>query len=81
MEYPCRVPLKVIGIAHELKPETIQSLIEEQLGPQAVEENGFTSKKHGAYASYTFWISLPDDRAERILRTKIQQIHGYVMQI
>lgn len=79
--YPCRVPLKIIGRVGKLVPEEIARLILQRLGPQPQADQVFSSRPHGPYISYTFWVTLPNEHAERPLREAIQQLPGYVMQI
>ena len=84
--YPARVPLKIIGRAAELKPEGVAALIFQHLRALPLptawrEELQFAEQPKGAWISYTFWVTLPDDHAERPLREAIQQLPGVVMQL
>lgn len=79
--FPCRVPIKVIGKAGVFDPERALGIIRAVLGPQAESEQGLLSKAKGAYISYTFWVLLPDEHAERPLREEFQKLPGYVMQL
>lgn len=81
VEYPTRVPLKVIGDRGTLSPETIYDLIQRHLGPQPGVDQTPTSNQKGIYISYTFWITLPNETAELPLREAIQQLPGYRMQL
>ena len=81
IEYPCRVPIKVIGKMGILDPVRIGALIQERLGPQAPEDRVPSSHQKGAYISFTFWIVLPDADAERPLREAIHALPGCVMQL
>lgn len=79
--YPCRVPIKVIGKCGVLDPAQVVDLIQKQLGPQPVSDRQPTSNQKGAYISYTFWVVLPDEAAERPLREAIHGLPGCVMQL
>jgi hypothetical protein len=84
--YPTRVPLKIIGRAAELQPEAVAALIFQQLRSIPVpvawkEEVQFAERPNGQWISYTFWVTLPDEHAERPLREAIQQLPGVVMQL
>ena len=79
--FPQRVPLKVIGRGAELDAARIAALIQEHLGPQPEADRGHTSNQKGAFTSFTFWVTLPDEGAERPLRTAIQALPGVVMQL
>lgn len=81
VNYPTRVPLKVIGDRNSLHPEAISALILHHLGPQPEADHSPTSNEKGAYISYTFWIILPNETAELPLREAIQQLPGYRMQL
>lgn len=81
IEYPCRVPLKVIGRGEELRPEAVAALIREHLGSQPEADLAHTVNTRGAYASFTFWVTLPDAGAEAPLRAAIQRLPGVVMQL
>ncbi len=81
MEYPARVPLKVIGHAHLLKAEIIVQVIVAHLGPQADGDLQASVNCKGAYLSLTFWVTLPDEHAERPLREAIHKLPGVVMQL
>lgn len=84
--YPVRVPLKIIGRAGELRPEGVAALIFQHLTPHPLpaawrEELQFAERPKGAWISYTFWVTLPDEHAERPLREAIQGLPGVVMQL
>ncbi|MCE1228746.1 MAG: DUF493 domain-containing protein [Firmicutes bacterium] len=79
--FPTRVPLKVIGRHGELIPEAIAELVAKHLGPQPEADQVWTSRPHGAYIAHSFWVTLPDENAELPLRTAIQALPGYVMQL
>lgn len=84
--YPTRVPMKIIGREGELRPEAIAALIYQHLRKTApavdwVQELEFSQRPKGAWISYTFWVVLPDEQAERPLREAIQQLPGAVMQL
>ena len=81
VEYPTRIPIKVIGHAAQLKADMIAVLILEHLGPQADEDRAHHVSCKGAYISYTFWVLLPDEHAERPLREAIAKLPGHVMQL
>ncbi len=81
VDYPCRVPLKVIGKADLLDPERVAALILERLGPQPEADRAPTANRKGAFISYTFWVTLPDEEAERPLREAIHALPGCVMQL
>ena len=81
VEYPTRIPIKVIGHATQLKADMIAVLILEHLGPQADEDRAHQVACKGAYISYTFWVLLPDEHAERPLREAIAKLPGHVMQL
>ena len=78
--YPARVPMKIIGRLEELRPELVLELILAHLGPQAEGDERHQSNCKGAFISYTFWITLPDDKVETPLREAIQKLPGVVMQ-
>lgn len=80
VDYPCRVPLKIFGRENVLAPEAVAELILRHLGPQLLADQIYTTKRKGAYLSFTFWVTLPNSDAERPLREAIQQLPGYVMQ-
>ena len=40
-----------------------------------------TEQRKGAWISYTFWVTLPDDAAERPLREALQRVPGVVGQL
>jgi hypothetical protein len=78
--------MKIIGHMGVLNPEAIASLIVEHLKipqPSAAwrELFQFGEKPKGAWISYTFWITLPDDYTEKPLREAIQKLPGVVMQL
>lgn len=79
--YPIRVPFKVIGRLGVLNPEQVLELIYAHLGPQAEGDRLPTAHRKGAYISYTFWVVLPDEGAERPLREAIHALPGCVMQL
>jgi len=79
--FPCRVPLKVIGKIGVLDPALVAELILAHLGPQAEADRMPTVNQKGAYISYTFWVLLPDEQAERPLREAIHGLPGCVMQL
>ena len=79
--YPIRVPMKVIGRQEELRPDMVMELILAHLGPQAEGDERHQSNCKGAFISYTFWITLPDDQVETPLREAIQKLPGVVMQL
>ena len=86
MTYPTRVPMKIIGREGELRPEAIAALIYRHLrnavpAPDWVRELEFSERPKGTWISYTFWVVLPDDQAERPLREAIQKLPGVVMQL
>lgn len=78
--------MKIIGRAAELAPEGVATLIFQHLRSVPVpaawrEELQFTERPNGAWISYTFWVTLPDEHAERPLREAIQKLPGVVMQL
>ncbi len=84
--YPKCVPLKIIGRMAELKPEGVATLIFQHLRALPApltwrEELQFAERPNGPWISYTFWVTLPDEHAERPLREAIQQLPGVVMQL
>jgi putative lipoic acid-binding regulatory protein len=79
--YPVRVPMKIIGRLEELRPDMVLELILAHLGPQAEGDERHQSNCKGAFISYTFWITLPDDKVETPLREAIQKLPGVVMQL
>ena len=79
--FPQRVPLKVIGRSSELDPQRIAALIQEHLGPQPEPDLVHHTRHRGAYVSFTFWVTLPDEGAEPPLRAAIQALPGVVMQL
>lgn len=81
IEYPCRVPIKVIGQEAVLRPEQIAALILQYLGSQPKDDELHQANRRGAYISYTFWITLPHENAEAPLRQAIQALPGVVMQL
>ncbi len=81
IDYPCRIPLKVIGKEGVLDPVRVAELIQHHLGPQAEDDGQPTAHRKGAYISYTFWVVLPDEGAERPLREAIHALPGCVMQL
>lgn len=81
VEYPTRVPIKVIGKAEELVPDAIAALIIQHLGETSEGAPAWSSKAVGPYISFTFWITLPDADSELPLRVSIQTLPGFVMQL
>lgn len=81
MDYPARVPLKVIGRMEELRPEMVLALVLQHLGPQAEDDQRHQANCKGAFVSLTFWVVLPDEHAEKPLREAIQKLPGVVMQL
>lgn len=81
VEYPTRVPMKIIGNAAELKPDMIGALILAHLGPQPEGELTHTVACKGAWASYTFWVTLRDEHVERPLREALAKLPGFVTQL
>ena len=79
--YPCRVPMKVFGHLETLRAEALAEVIHAHLGQGAEEPAARTEQRKGAWISYTFWIVLPDEHAERPLRESIQKLAGVVMQL
>ncbi len=79
--YPCRIPLKVIGKEGVLDPSLVAELIHQHLGLQAENDRQPSAHRKGAYISYTFWVVLPDEGAERPLREAIHALPGCVMQL
>lgn len=79
--YPTRIPMKIIGRQEELRPEMVMELILAHLGPQAEGDEQHQANCKGAFISYTFWITLPDDTVETPLRQAIQKLPGVVMQL
>jgi len=80
-EFPQRVPLKIIGRGAELDPVRMAELIQEHLGPQPEADRTHTAHQKGAYISFTFWVTLPNELAEPPLRAALQQLPGVVMQL
>ena len=78
VEFPIRVPIKVIGHAAQLDPEVLERAMGEALGAQPERDH---THNHGRYVSYTFWITLPDEHAEAPLRRAIQAVPGVVTQL
>jgi len=79
--FPQRVPIKIIGRGAELDPQRIAALIQAHLGAQAAADLGHSANQKGAFTSLTFWVTLPDEHAERPLREAIQALPGVVMQL
>jgi putative lipoic acid-binding regulatory protein len=77
--YPQRVPIKVIGRDGILEHSAIASIIAGQLGEQ--DEREWHSNRKGAYVSHTFWVVLPDEHAEALLRLAIHALPGVLMQL
>ena len=81
IEYPCRVPLKVIGRQGLMDPLALAALILVHLGPQAEADLEAKANPHGAYIAFTFWVVLPSEDVERPLREAFLALPGYVMQL
>ena len=86
MTYPARVPMKIIGRTGELKPDAVAALIfrnlrSTPLPPAWEQELQFAEQPKGKWISYTYWVVLPDEHAERPLREAIQRLPGVVMQL
>lgn len=81
MDYPARVPLKVIGRLEELRAEMVFGLIVEYLGPQPEGDHAHQANCKGAFISHTFWITIQAEHEERPLREAIAKLPGYVMQL
>ncbi|GLH74792.1 hypothetical protein GETHLI_32940 [Geothrix limicola] len=79
--YPTRIPMKIIGRQEELRPDMVMELILAHLGPQPEGDQRHQANCKGAFISYTFWVTLPHDRAETPLREAIQKLPGVVMQL
>ena len=79
--YPNRVPMKIIGRQEELRPEMVMQTILAHLGPQSEGDEQHQSTCKGSFISYTFWVTLPDAKAETPLREAIQKLPGVVMQL
>jgi putative lipoic acid-binding regulatory protein len=79
VSFPQIVPIKVIGWEAILDPYAISTIISNHLGEQ--DQADWKSNKKGAYVSYTFWVSLPDECAEEPLRKAIHALPGVVMQL
>jgi hypothetical protein len=56
-------------------------LIQQHLGPQPEADLAPTANTNGAYIAYTFWVTLPDEHAERPLREAFRLLPGYAMQL
>lgn len=80
-EYPQRIPLKVIGRGAEMDPQAMAALILEHLGPQPEADRAHAANRKGAFTSFTFWVTLPHDRAEAPLRAALQRLPGVVLQL
>lgn len=80
-DYPQRVPIKIIGRAAEMDSGPMHLLIQEHLGPQPEQDRTHTVNAKGAYTSFTFWVTLPHERAEAPLRAALQKLPGVVMQL
>ena len=78
-EFPQRAPLKIIGRGAEMDPQAMAAVIEAHLGPQS--EPAPSLRQNGAYSSYTFWVVLPHEGAEKPLREALHQMPGVVMQL
>ena len=81
IEYPTRVPMKIIGKGGVLDPERVAELIQAHLGPQPEADRAPSARENGAFISYTFWVTLPDEHAERPLREAIHALPGCLMQL
>ena len=79
--FPQRVPFKIIGRGADMDPARMAVLIEEHLGPQPVADRSHTQNQKGAFISFTFWVTLPHERAEAPLRKALQELPGVVMQL
>ena len=79
--FPQRVPFKIIGRGAEMDPARMAVLIQEYLGPQPEVDRGHTQNQKGAFISFTFWVTLPDEGAEAPLRKALQELPGVVMQL
>jgi putative lipoic acid-binding regulatory protein len=77
--FPMRVPIKVIGHEGALDPSLMAAIILDQLGEQ--DRDGWHVNKKGAYISYTYWVTLPDEHAEQRLRSALHALPGVVMQL
>jgi hypothetical protein len=78
--------MKIIGRAEEMDPEAIAVLVYRHLHDRELPETwaaelDFASRPKGAWMSYTFWIVLPHELAEKPLREAIQALPGVVMQL
>ena len=78
--------MKVIGRAGEMRPEGAATLIYQHLTQRPLpetwrEELQFSERPKGAWIGYTYWVTLPDEQAERPLREAIQGLPGVVMQL
>jgi putative lipoic acid-binding regulatory protein len=80
-DFPQRVPLKIIGRGAEMDPASMAGLIQEHLGPQPDADRAHGTNQKGAYTSFTFWVTLPDAKAEAPLRAALQKLPGVVMQL
>jgi len=81
IEYPTRVPMKIIGKSGVLDPERVAELIQAHLGPQPEGDRAPSARENGAFISYTFWVTLPNESAERPLRGAIHALPGCLMQL
>lgn len=81
VEYPCRVPMKIIGRMGVLDPAQVEILVMKHLGPQLEGDRGYSANQKGAFISYTFWVTLPNAEAERPLREAIHALPGCMMQL
>nr|WP_320133043.1 DUF493 family protein [uncultured Holophaga sp.] len=81
IDYPTRVPLKVVGLAEGLDPAAVAGLIAELLPPQPQGDRVPESRRNGKYISYTFWITLEAEGQELPLRKALTGLSGYVMQL
>jgi len=88
IDYPFLTSIKVIGSEKELQAKAIAELIHAHLGDQTAsfpegweQEYRYSAQGKGAWISHTFWITLPDEHAERPLREAIHKLPGIVMQL
>lgn len=81
VEYPCRIPIKIIGKDGELSLECLKDLILKHINSMDPSELNHSLNRRGNYISYTFWVILTDENVEFPLRQAIQKLPGYVMQL
>ena len=65
----------------ELRSEMIAATILAHLGPQGADEGTSSSNCKGAFISFTFWVTLPQQDSETPLREALTRLPGYVMQL